>query len=136
MEKLNSVDWNSLAPCYYATEQAFFNLGGIMNNDDSSTQQVKTFIQSDWGLEINFCEDALPASEYSGITCNDENSFAYIYETSKGKCEGLKAPDSDSANTVAVQINDPENPSNITGIALYYMSTDYQLWVNITCDKD
>lgn len=107
-----------------------------MDGDTSSTQQVKTFIESDWGLEINFCEDALPAAEYSDIKCDDENSFAYIYETSKAKCEGLKAPDSDSANTVAVQINDPENPSNITGIALYYMSTDYQLWVNITCDKD
>jgi len=48
----------------------------------------------------------------------------------------LKAPDSDKANTVAVQINDPESPSNITGIGLYYMSTDYSLWVNITCDAD
>lgn len=47
----------------------------------------------------------------------------------------MKAPDDDKANTVAVQINDPETPTNITGIALYYLSTDYSLWVNITCDE-
>lgn len=31
-------------------------------------------------------------------------------------------------------MNNPDSQNEITGIALYYMSTDYELWVNITCD--
>jgi hypothetical protein len=133
---LVAADFNNLAPCYYGTEEAFFNLGGIMNSDDGSTQQVKTIKDETNGiyLQFNFCEDALPAYEDGDAKCDEADSYAYVFDTSKNTCEGLKAPGDDKANTVAVQINDPEAPSNITGIALYYLSTDYELWVNITCD--
>jgi len=62
------------------------------------------------------------------------NSFAYVYDFKTNTCEGLKAPEESKANTVAVQINDPNSKNEINGVGLYFMSTDYELWVNITCD--
>jgi hypothetical protein len=63
--------------------------------------------------------------ENGDVKCDEPDSYAYIYDATTKTCEGLKAPEDDKANTVAVQINDPESPSNITGIALYFLSTDY-----------
>lgn len=77
----------------------------------------------------------MPPVTIEGVTCDAPDSYAFVYDESSKTCEGLKAPDNDNkANTVAVQINDPDSPSTITGIGLYYLSTDYSLWVNITCD--
>jgi hypothetical protein len=53
-------------------------------------------------LMFNFCEDPLTTQTFGDVTCDATDSYAFVYDESSKTCEGLKAPDSDSANTVAV----------------------------------
>jgi len=65
--------------------------------------------------------------------CTDTDAYAFLYtDGDTPTCEGLR-PNNDGANTVATQMNDPDT-NEITGVALYFISQDYLLNVNITCD--
>lgn len=62
--ELTAISVNTVAPCQYVTESAFYNLAGIQNNNLSSKQQiVKRDIQPDLNITFNFCEDNLPTTD-------------------------------------------------------------------------
>ena len=59
---------------------------------------------------------------------------SYAYVSDGTNCEAMK-PEDDDTNTVATQNTDPDT-NKINGITLHYLSDDYTLSVQITCNED
>ena len=82
-KKLGSaVDVKNLGACNYVTKGAFYNVGGIVDGDQSNTQQPFSAITSYGTYSFNFCEANL-ATVPAG--CDAGDFFAY-YQDQSGTC--------------------------------------------------
>jgi hypothetical protein len=77
---LISVDAKNLAACDYATEIAFFDIGGIANGKKENLSQVYSKTTSDGTFTFNFCKRAIPAPQF----CGDNDSYAFMQPTIPG----------------------------------------------------
>lgn len=99
-DALLEIDFNNIGDCKFATDQAIFDVSGIINGDDSNQTQAitLTYGQSSNQLYFNFCEKELEPPTNWGCGASTDDTYAYIL-TDSG-CEAVK-PSDDKADTVA-----------------------------------
>jgi hypothetical protein len=124
---LISVDTKNLDPCNYATETAFFNIGGIVDGNNKNLSQVYTKTTSDGTFTFNFCKRAIPAPKF----CVDSDSYAFMQPIIAGtrKCFDY------SSSTFA---SDMMSGNELTGLSLKFQNSigETGLQLNITCDAE
>ena len=77
---LISVDIKNLGACNYATDSAFYNVGGIMDGNKDNTNQIDSRTTADASpvtYVFNFCEAELPADQIPGGCPTDQAYYAY-----------------------------------------------------------
>ena len=77
---LISVDIKNLGACSYATDSAFYNVGGIIDGDEKNTNQKDTRTTSDASPVIytfNFCEAPLPTDQIPAGCPTDQDFYAF-----------------------------------------------------------
>lgn len=131
------MDVKNLGACNYATDSAFYNVGGIMDDQKDNTNQYDSRTAAGATFYFNFCEAPIDKTKFTGLPtqCQAIDGDYYAYRYDVNGCIGLKA--GDSANTVADDIHDADNNYDILGLSLHYLSGDgaVGLSLNITCDR-
>ena len=77
---LISVDIKNLGACNYATDSAFYNVGGIIDGNKDNTNQKDSRTTADASpvtYVFNFCEAALPADQIPSGCPTDQAYYAY-----------------------------------------------------------
>ena len=132
-----AISVNTVAPCQYVTQSAFFNLAGIANGKLNDNREVdKRNVGDDLVVTLNFCE--APMTTFGN--CLDTEAYAFIEDKKSNQCFGVRSED-DKIDTTGTEIRNENGVIN--GIGLTYVSGNkacvanpeekYTLLVNVVC---